>query len=95
MNHKDDQKEFGIPNFLNFGLPEYLFDLIPQNNHLYNTRFLEDATTFYSRTDALKYSFFPSAILEWKKLDRKIRQSSPLLTFRNSPLKIGQPTHIL
>ena len=21
------------------GLPEYLFDLIPQNNHLYNTRF--------------------------------------------------------
>ena len=30
------------------GLPEYLFDLIPQNNHLYNTRFLEDVTTFYS-----------------------------------------------
>ena len=40
------------------GLPEYLFDLIPQNNHLYNTRFLEDVTTFYSRTDAFKYSFF-------------------------------------
>ena len=40
------------------GLPEYLFDLIPQNNHLYNTRFLEDVTTFYSRTDAFEYSFF-------------------------------------
>ena len=40
------------------GLPEYLFDLIPQNNHLYNTRSLEDVTTFYSRTDAFKYSFF-------------------------------------
>ena len=66
------------------GLPEYLFDLIPQNNHLYNTRSLEDVTTFYSRTDAFKYSFFPSAILEWNKLERKIRQSSTLLTFRNS-----------
>ena len=63
------------------GLPEYLFDLIPQNNHLYNTRFLEDVTTFYSRTDAFKYSFFPSTILEWNKLDRKIRQSSTLLAF--------------
>ena len=40
------------------GLPKYLFDLIPQNNHLYSTRFLEDVTTFYSRTDAFKYFFF-------------------------------------
>ena len=52
------------------GLPEYLFDLIPQNNHLYNTRFLEDVTTFYSRTDAFKYSFFPSTIFEWNKSNR-------------------------
>ena len=73
------------------GLPEYLFDLIPQNNHLYNTRFLEDVTTFYSRTDAFKYSFFPSTILEWNKLEGKIRQSSTLLTFRISLLKIGRP----
>ena len=78
--------------FLKFktsGLPEYLFDLIPQNNHLYNTHFLEDVTTFHSRTDAFKYYFFPSTILEWNKLGRKIRQSSTLLTFRNSLLKIG------
>ena len=73
------------------GLPKYLFDLIPQNNHLYNTLFLEDVTTFYSKTDAFKYSFFPSTILEWNKLDRKIRQSSTLLTFRNSPLKADRP----
>ena len=49
------------------GLPEYLFDFIPQNNHLCNTHFLEDVTTFYSRTDAFKYSFFPSTILECNK----------------------------
>ena len=40
------------------GLPEYLFDLIPQNNDLYNTRLMEGATTFYSRNEAFKYSFF-------------------------------------
>ena len=40
------------------GLPEYLFDLIPLNNHLHNTCFLEDLATFYSRTDAFKYSVF-------------------------------------
>ena len=66
-----------------------IFD--PQNNNLYNTHFLEDVTTFYSRTDAFKYFFFPSTILEWNKLYRKIRQSSTLLTFRNFLLKIGWP----
>ena len=34
-------------------------------------------------------TLFPSTILEWNKLDRKIGQSSTLLTFRNSLLKIG------
>ena len=38
------------------GLPEYLFDLIPQNNHLYNKHFLEVVTTFYSKTDIFKYN---------------------------------------
>ena len=51
---------------------------------------LVHVATFYSRTDAFKYSFFPSTILEWNKLERKIRQSSTLLTFRNSLLKIGR-----
>ena len=73
------------------GLLKYLFDLILQNSHLYNTRLLKDATTFYNMTDAFKYSFFLSKILEWNKLDRKIRQSSILLTFRNSLVKIGRP----
>ena len=71
-------------------IPEHLFDFIPQNNHLDNTHFLEDVRTFYSRTGAFKYSFIPSTILEWNKLDRKIRQSSTLLTFRNSLIKIGR-----
>ena len=38
-----------------------------------------------------KYSFFPSTISEWNKLDLKIRQSKALLTFRNALIKIGRP----
>ena len=72
------------------GLPEYLFDLITQNNRLQNTC-LEDVTTFYSRTDAFEYSLFPSTILEKKKFESKVRQSSTQLNFRNSLLKIGRP----
>ena len=45
----------------------------------------------YSRTDIFKYSFFPSTISEWNKLDLKIRQSKTLLTFRNALIKIGRP----
>ena len=45
----------------------------------------------YSGIDAFKYSIFPSAILECNKLDRKIRQSSILLTLRKSLLKTNRP----
>ena len=60
------------------GKPEYLFDITPNTNHLHNTRLLEDVTTFHSRTDIFKYSFSPSKILEWNKLDRKIQQSTSI-----------------
>ena len=55
---------------------------------------LEDVTIFYIRTDVFKYSFFlsPSTILERNKLDRRIRQSATVLSFRNTLLKIGRPT---
>ena len=33
------------------GLPEYLFNMIPQSNHQYNTWSIEDVTKFYCRTD--------------------------------------------
>ena len=49
------------------GVPQYLFDFIPQTNHLNNTCAAEDNTTFYSRTDTFKYSFFQYTVLEWNK----------------------------
>ena len=48
---------------------------------------------FTAELTSFKYSFFPSTILEWNKLDRKIRQSRTTnLFFRNALLKIGRPT---
>ena len=44
----------------------------------------------YSRTDIFMYSFLPSAISEWNKLDLKIRQSKTLLTFRIALMKVGR-----
>ena len=52
----------------------------------------EDVTTFYSRTNVFKYSFFSSTILEWNKLDRRMQQSTTMLSFRNALLKIGRST---
>ena len=79
-------------NIIEYGLPEYLFKLIPQSNHQYNTRANEDITTFYCRTDVFKYSYFPATIMEWNKLDVTLRKSESLPYFRNALLKIGRPT---
>ena len=65
------------------GVPEYLFDLIPETNHIYNTCSSDNVTTFYFRTDVYKYSFFPYTILEWNKLDESIQQSKTIKSFRN------------
>ena len=71
------------------GQPEYLFDIIPKTNHLYNPRLSKDVTTFYSRTDVFNYSFFPSTIADSNKLDKRIRQSTTMLFFKNALLKVG------
>ena len=53
-------------------VPEYLFDLIPENNHIYNNHLSGNVKHFMCRTDVYKYSFFPHTILEWNKLDKNI-----------------------
>ena len=63
------------------GLPEYLFNMISQSNHQYNTRSIKDVTTFYCRVDVFKYSYLPHAILKWNKLDMQIRRSESFFVF--------------
>ena len=68
------------------GKPEHLFDIIPKIIHLLDN-YLPDITTFYSKIDIFKYSFFPSIISEWNKLDRRIQQSTIMLSFRKCLIK--------
>ena len=79
-------------NIKKTGLPEYLFNKIPQSNHLYNTQSIEDVKNFYSRTGCIQIFLFPYSILEWKKLDMQIRRSESFWLFKNSLLKIGWQT---
>ena len=59
--------------------------------YIENEENVENVVILYSRTDIFKYSFFPSTISEWNKLDLNIRQSKTLLTFRNALIKTGRP----
>ena len=67
-------------------IPPYLADLQPKGTHSYDARNSEDITTFQSRTETFKFTFFPWSIVEWNKLDLKIRNSS-YLVFRNYLIK--------
>ena len=73
-----------------YKIPTYLAQLLPKGTHSYNTRNSEDITTFQSRTETFRFSFFPWSIVEWNKLDLKIRNSS-YLVFRNYLIKRIRP----
>ena len=73
-----------------YKIPPYLAQLLPKGTHPYNTRNSDDITTFQSRTETFKFSFFPWSIVEWNKLDLKIRNSS-YLVFRNYLIKRIRP----
>ena len=69
-----------------YNIPIYLADLLPKGTHSYNTRNSKDITTFQSRTETSKCNFFPWSVVEWNKLDLKIRNSFHLV-FRNYLIK--------
>ena len=65
-------------------LQSYLYELISKSNHNYNTRNFDHIDPYYCRTDILKYSFFPYAIVEWNKLDANLKNAKSYMCFRNS-----------
>ena len=73
------------------GKPEYVLNLIPTDQHSYNTQSLDKIETYYCRIDTFKNSFFPYTIVEWNKLDLDIGKSKSYAIFRNALLKIGWP----
>ena len=72
--------------------PNYLFKLIPLRNSNYVTRNNHNIPLLKTRYNFFKNSFFPSTIIEWNKLDHKIRNSSSFIIFRKSILKFIRPS---
>ena len=58
------------------GRPSYLFSLIPNTVHSYQTKTMDNVTKYQCRTEAFKSSFFSWAITEWNSLDLQIRNLS-------------------
>ena len=66
--------------------------MIPLNNNTYDTPSKHSVGTYFCRTNAFKYFFFPSATREWNKLDLQLRNEKYFKKFRNTLLKFGRPT---
>ena len=73
------------------GLPKYLLQLIPTNNHSYILRKPLNILHYYCRTDTFKNSFFPNVINKWNKLDDKIKGATSFSLFKASLIKMGRP----
>ena len=74
------------------GVPKYLFKLIPLTNNAYDACSTHSAGTYFCRTNALKYFFFPYTIWGWYKIDLQLPNSNSFKKFRNTLLKLGRPT---
>ena len=73
--------------------PSYLFQLIPPNNKVYATRSSRSnkISSFKTRRNFFKDSFFPAVISEWNSLDINIRNSSSSNVFKKVLLKFIRP----
>ena len=73
--------------------PRYLFYLIPANSNLYQTRNSQNLviSQFKVCNNFFLNSFFPSALVEWNKLDSDIRNSPSYLTFKKKVLNFIRP----
>ena len=71
--------------------PAYLTELIPTRNEAYQSRHLANISSLSFKHN-FKNTFFPSTILEWKKLDLSLRNSTSYNVFKNSILKFIRPS---
>ena len=71
-----------------------MYELLSTESHTCNTCSIENVETYYCRTALFKYSFFPSVIVEWNKLDINLQNAKSFLIFRKVLLKIGRSNEI-
>ena len=70
--------------------PNYLINLIPRCKQTIRTR-NNNIPIYHCRTDCFKYSFFPSTLNEWFKLDDSIRNSESIDIFKSKLLSLIRP----
>ena len=71
--------------------PKYLFNIIAVTVSRYNTN-TKNIPHFKVKHNFFLIFFFPSAVIEWNKLDLNIRNSESLNVFKNSLLKFIRPS---
>ena len=82
--------QYRLAYLKNLGLPSYLFSLIPNTVHCYQTRAMDNVTKYQFRAEAFKSSFFPWSITKWNSLDLQIRNLS-YTAFRNHFVDVFRP----
>ena len=70
--------------------PNYLINLIPRCEQTIRTR-NNNIPIYHCQTDCFKYSFFPSILNEWFKLDDSIRNSESIEIFKSKLLSHIRP----
>ena len=70
--------------------PNYLINLIPRCGQTIRTR-NNHIPNYHCRTDCFKYSFFPSTLNDWFKLDNNIRNSESIEIFKSKLLSFIRP----
>ena len=72
--------------------PKYLFHLIPVRCTPYATRTEGNIPLIKTKHNFFKYSFFPSAIIEWNNLDPNLRNSKSISVFKEKILSFIRPS---
>ena len=72
--------------------PMYLYNIIPTSVSTNNTRSANNILLFKVNNNFFQNSFFPSAVIEWNKLDLNIRKSETLNIFKKTLLNFMHPS---
>ena len=64
--------------------PKYVYSIIPIHNMSYRTRQCNIIPAINVKHDFFKKTFFPSTIIEWNKLDWKIKNSESIETLKKN-----------
>ena len=72
--------------------PKYLFNIIPTSVSTYKARNTNNISLFKVKYNFFRNSFFPSAVIEWNKLDLNIRISESLNLFKKTLLNFIRPS---